>query len=295
MSESLGKEIYMKRLSMTVLLALALCMGLFAAPATDMSVDELMEQVNYYKAVAEAGDMAAYETEYGYLKVAAEKGSAQAMLWIGELYQGNFIEDAHNDPDPVATAIEWWEKAAENGLQRAYFNIGMLHLHRPVPGGGPAYGNVEYDEEKAFDYFWRAAQAKDSKSVRYVALCYQEGLGVEKDEAKAFEYFYLGTLWGDNASTMYIADAMMYGIGCEQNTNAAMMVYQEMIDIGAHQTGSCALRLGKIYMDGIYVEQDLDKAAEYFTIAKGVTKTDSTNTVANIHAVAEAALKELGR
>lgn len=257
----------MKRI-LTALLALALlCSFLPAGTLSDagITVDDIMEVVTYYKGIAEAGDKAAYETEYKFLKVAAELGSGQAMTYLGELFQGGFIEDSKTG-DPIATAFYWWTKAAENGQPRALSNIGLVYEHKSVPGGGSGYGDVEYNPARALELYKEASDRGDSKSARYAGLAYQNGIGTAVDEEKAFEYFELAAQRDDSTGIVYLADYLLTGRACEQDVGRAISLYQGIIDSNGHDAALSALYLGNIYSEGVYVEKDTAKAADYYRI-----------------------------
>lgn len=234
--------------------------------AAGITVDDLEAVALYYKNLSESGEADEYETEYRFALAAAEFGSCEAMLWLGELYQGDKVEAAHEEEDPVAVAIEWWLKAVENDQPRGYTNIGLLYEHKSVPGGGEAYGNIEYSEETAFEYYLMGSDAGDMKAPRYIGLCYQDGIGVEADEEMAFEYFKLAAERGDSTGLVYYANYLLEGRGCEQDVDAAIALYQEIVDTNGHDLVLCALTLGSIYKNGEYVEADTEKAAEYYQI-----------------------------
>ncbi len=279
----------MKKL-MAVLLSSAMVLGcstaIFAeeepAAATEdvieaagITVDDLEAVALYYKNISESGEADEFESEYRFALAAAELGSGEAMLWLGELYQGMKVEAALEEEDPVAVAVEWWTKAGENGQPRGYANIGLLYSHDSVPGGGDAYGDIEYDEDKAFEYYLMSSDAGDSKAPRYVGLCYQDGVGVEADEEKALEYFKLAADRNDSTGIVYYADYLLEGRGCEQDVDAALALYQNIVDTNGHDIVLCALKLGDIYNEGEYVEADPEKAAEYYEIVLENAAEDS--------------------
>ena len=46
---------------------------------------------------------------------------------------------------------------------------------------------VEKDEQKAVEWYKKAAKQGDVKAQNNLALCYEDGIGVEKDEKQAVE------------------------------------------------------------------------------------------------------------
>lgn len=276
----------MKKL-LALVLSLLVCSVLFADVLTDagITVQDLEEVITHYKTLAEAGDAEAYETEFKFLKAAAELGSSQAMIYLGELYQGGFIEDAKIVEDPIATAFYWWNLAARNGQSRAWSNMGLVYEHKAVPGGGSAYGSIPYNPSMAYYYYKLGCDEGDTKSARYVALCYQNGVGVPQSYEKAREYFKLAV--DRQSAYSYYAEYLLKGIGGEQDVDGALALYQKVVDENGHDALSCALILGDIYKNGVYVEKDAEKAAGYYelVIAKSPESKDAD--------LARAALAEL--
>lgn len=253
-----------------------------------LTMEDIQEAGRYYKSASESGAIDGWESEYRFALAAASLGSGDAMLWLGELFQGDKIEAAHEADDPVAIAMEWWEKAANYGQPRGLANIGLLYRHESVPGGGPAYGNVEYDEVKAFEYFVKSAENGDSKAPRYVGLAYQDGIGVEVDEAKAFEFFELAAERNDSTGKYLYAMYLLQGKSCDQDVEKAIALLDEQVVNKEHELTKCALALGDIYAEGSYIEANAEKAAEYYEIVKENAKEDSEE-----YAQAVAALEKL--
>lgn len=249
--------------------------------AAGITVQDLEDVGNYYKTISEAGTANEYEKEFKFASAAAALGSCEAMLWLGEMYQGYKIEAA-NEVDAIETAIDWWTQAGENGQPRGYTNIGLLYMHSSIPGGGDAYGDIEYDPETALEYYMKGSDLGDFKAPRYIGLCYQDGVGTEVDEAKAFEYFSLAAERGDSTATVYCADYLLEGRGVEQDIEKALSMYQEIVDTNGHDITTCAYDLGKIYEEGVYVEADADKAAEYYQIV--LDTTSSADSEQAVHA-----------
>ncbi|MDD3795588.1 MAG: tetratricopeptide repeat protein [Lachnospiraceae bacterium] len=242
-----------------------------------LTMNDIQEAGRYYKAISESGEADSFETEYRFALAAAAMGSGDAMLWLGELYQGDKVEAAHEDNDAVATAVEWWTKAYENGQPRGYDNIGLLYQHQSVPGGGDAYGSIPLDNEKALSYFIDASDAGDTKAPRHAALCYLEGVGVEVNKEKAIEYFKLASERGDSTGTVYYADFLLTGDGVEQDVDAAIALYQGIVDTNGHDLGTCAYKLGVIYDEGNFTDADKDKAIEYYQLAIENGNQDAQN------------------
>lgn len=109
------------------------------------------------------------------LREAASLGEPRAMRLLGFHYdKGLGVGRSDN------AALQWYEKAWENGLTRAAADLGVFHMQgRGVPAN-PA---------KAVGFFAAGAAAKEPHAMHFYALCLTEGLGVAKDEAAARELF----------------------------------------------------------------------------------------------------------
>lgn len=204
-----------------------------------------------------------FEAEYKLARLCADMGNIDCTLLLGELLQGGKVKIADSE-DNVMEAVKWWEKGAEAGMSRGYTNLGLIHLHKPIPGGGSAYGSVPYDPEKAFGCFLKAFELGDIKAGRHVGICYLEGVGVEKDEAKGFEYMTKAMERHDSTATLYVADCLLKGIGTEQNVEKAIELYKHLHEVRGHDVTTGAYALACIYRDGVYAEKNPALAEKYF-------------------------------
>lgn len=240
-----------------------------------LTADDLTAAAVLFKKENEAGTANEYEREYRYLVAATAMGNGEAMLYMGEVLQGNFVAAAQNSNDHVQDAIDWWQKAADNGQPRGYTNIGLLYLHQTIPGGGSDYGNVPYDAQKAVEYFQKASDAGDMKAPRQLGLCYEQGLGVDQDLNQALSYYELAYERGDSTGAVYYANFLLDGRAGTQDIDKAIQIYQNIVDTKGHDIVTCAIKLGDIYRDGQYVTKDLSKAKSYYQIAVDNAKAGS--------------------
>lgn len=229
-----------------------------------------------------------FERAYRFADVAASCGSAEGLCIIAELIQGEKVSAAKAVEDPVSEAVQLWEQAAEKGKARGLLNIGLLYVHRPIPGGGKNYGSVPFDPETALVYMQKAADAGDMKAPRNIGLCYREGKYVPKDEAKAFQYFEEAMNRGDSSGKLFCAEDLLVGNGVQQDVERAIRLYEELFEEAGHDITTSAYALGCIYRDGKYVPRDKAKAAEYFA---SVVKTADIHTQ-DLKKAAEEYLKE---
>ncbi|MGF0071828.1 tetratricopeptide repeat protein [Streptococcus orisratti] len=247
-----------------------------AVTESNITTEDLTKAALYFKNTSEQTDTNEYDLEYKFAKAAAELGNADAMLYMGEMYQGSKISQAAKG-DNVQSAIEWWEKAAENGQPRGYTNIGLLYMHESIPGGGEDFGDIEYNAKTAIKYYRKAAKMDDFKAYRYLGLAYQDGVGVTQNDEKAYENFKKAADLGDSTGQLYQADYLLEGKGTTQDVTTAISLYQDLIDNGAHDKATAAYQLGVIYQEGAYTTADIEKAKSYYQLALD-TATEENNT-----------------
>ena len=180
-----------------------------------------------------------YESEYRIISALSEMGDPSSMILLGEMMQGGRTPEKDTDA-AVRKAMELWLNAAEKGEARGYTNLGLICLHRGVPGGGDSFGDVEYDPKKALEYFLKGYENGDTKAGRHIGLCYRDGAGVEENEEMAYHYFCLAADRNDSTARYLKAEALYYGYGTVQNKEAAFEIMKELVKEQAHDAGKAA-------------------------------------------------------
>jgi TPR repeat protein len=198
------------------------------------------------------------------LRASADKGNAEAMVQLGEMYlAGQIPVEAGQDTNKEA--MRWWQAAWDKGSPRGYHNLGLLYYGVPVPGtGGKGVGVVPQDYGKAFEYFKAAADKGDTKAIRYVGICYEQGQGVRQDYAEAAKYY---AMLGDGG--FYLANLLLEGKGVEPDVNRALEIYAKTAAAngGGEADTYSAEALARIYEEGRFVKADPAKALEYYQLA----------------------------
>ena len=174
-----------------------------------------------------------YASEYRIISALAEMGDPASMILLGELLQGGHCPEQEEN-QRVRKALQLWQKAAESGEARGYTNIGLVYLHRSVPGGGNSFGDVEYDPGKALSYFVKAYEKGDSKAGRHIGLCYRDGIGTKKDDEKAYQYFSFAAERNDSTATYLKAECLYHGKGTARDITAARQLMKKLVDNNAH-------------------------------------------------------------
>ena len=175
---------------------------------------------------------------------AAEKGVIPAMLLLGQFSR---------ETDP-ASALSWYEKAAEKGNVPATVETGLIYGSRGPEG-----------ETKALEYFTRAADAGDSYAKYLAGECYYFGKGTPANIEKAVEYLQQARALNEP----HAMDLLGAYYRKTRHFDQALQSFKDGIALG--YTTSLA-NLGVMYMNGEGVPANPAVAANLFK--QGAEKGD---------------------
>ncbi|KAM5218620.1 protein sel-1 homolog 2 isoform 3-T3 [Hipposideros larvatus] len=162
----------------------------------------------YYKFLAERGDVQTQKALYYFLK-AAKAGSANAMAFIGKMY----LEGNDAAPQNNATAFKYFSMAANKDNAIGLHGLGLLYFYgKGVP--------VNYAE--ALKYFQKAAEKGWPNAQFQLGFMYYSGSGVWKDYKRAFKYFYLASQSGHPLAIYYLAEMYATGTGVLRSCRTAV-------------------------------------------------------------------------
>jgi TPR repeat protein len=115
-----------------------------------------------------------------------------AQIALGGLYaKGQGVSQDY------ATAKQWYEKAAAQGLAVAQFNLGLLY----------AYGQVvSQDYTKARQWWEKAAAQGETQAQGNLGTLYANGLGVPQDDVRAYMWITLDMANSDGAQQKFTAE-----------------------------------------------------------------------------------------
>ena len=194
--------------------------------------------------------------------------------------------DAYKNGD-YAAALREWQPSADNGIQEAQYNVGLLYSQ--------GYG-VGQDYARAAEYYRKAAEQGNVDAEYNLAVLYSRGQGVTKNSDEAEKWFRkaadggdvnaahgLGDLFYDNkkyedarkwyqiAADSGVADAefglgLMYdlGQGFAQDRARALQYYQQAAVQGS---ASALTNMAILYYNGEGVPVNREIAHRYFVIA----------------------------
>lgn len=210
------------------------------------------------------------------LRAKAEKGTAKDKK--------NLADTLYNDcdvpeeivsylPDCTDEATRLYEEISTEKKDGASY-VGLAHIC-----------GREGNEEKAFEYYMKAAEMGYTPAYCNVAAAYLDGEGVERDFGKAFEWFQKAVDSGDTYAKLKLAECYKRGAGCERNYAAAMALYQQIAGEKSIKRYSCAdvaeYEIGNMYLKGLGVEVDLRKAYDYFKRAASRDNRAAENALNN--------------
>jgi TPR repeat protein len=166
----------MKFFSPRILYSAVLCLGLVACSAEKSEVADSTSQVS----AAATGDYEAGITaaQNGNFKTALAEFTAAAEqgLDLAQYNLGVLYYSGLGVKADHEKAYEWTKKAAEQGHLTAQFNLGTLYFN----GHG-----TRRNREEAFQWYSVAAQQDHAEAQYNLATLYGDGTGVEKDLVKA--------------------------------------------------------------------------------------------------------------
>ena len=219
----------------------------------------------------------------------AEAGYSVMQFLIGARNQkGNGV--VKND----AAAMEWYQKAADQGHPGAINNVGWMH------GNGRAGGGE--NGEKASEMYLKAAQRGNDVSQNNIAMRLFDGSGIEQDKEKAFMW-HKRSAENDNGRGQYFL-ALRYdaGEGTEPDLNQAVYWYKRAAENdhrAEYEKGKrdyvygAQMRLAQIYIEGRGVKRDLNQAIYWMARTTEYERTAAVNSF-HVHetAIAKRAVEE---
>ncbi len=164
---------------------------------------------------------------------AAQRGDMQATLNAGCFYDEGCVVERDLD-----MAFQFYEIAAIGGEPGAQWQVGYYYFD--------GWGSVEQDYAKAAHWFHKAYEnpkgGSEVRAAAYLAICYQDGLGVVQDYDMAFSYLEevadsIEELW-DPINSMVLnalGVAYAYGLGTEQDIESGRRYFKAAAEMGSEE------------------------------------------------------------
>jgi TPR repeat protein len=185
---------------------------------------------------------------------AAEAGSASGMGQLGYMYQGGYGVE-----EDQWQAMRWYRKGAEAGDTMAMRNLGGMYEHGI---------DIDLDFRQALSWYTKAAEVGDATAMLDLGRMYALGKGVQQDGAqasnwygKALDSYRRAADGGDATAMMGLASMYLGGWGVEKDTAQALNWYRRAAETG---DSKAAWILGERYARAKGSEKDLAQAANWY-------------------------------
>jgi hypothetical protein len=151
-------------------------------------------------------------------------GNADAQYILGTWY----LEGQEISHD-IEKAIEWLQKASEQGHSQAQFNLGTI------------FHDVEgdyFNTELAFKWFLNSATQGFSDAQVSLGSIYFEGDGVSQNIQEAVNWFQKAAEQGDTTAQYLLGKIHFYGHGVPQSYPIAAKWFQQAADLGDEEAAA---------------------------------------------------------
>jgi hypothetical protein len=166
------------------------------------------------------------------VEAAALRGEAQAQHDLGAIYVSGY-EGVTKD---FERAAYWFEKAANQGVANAAYNLGVLH-HQGL--GMPA------DIKEALNWYEKAADLNHPEAQYNLGIAYIEGVGVHYDAQKAATYFHAAADRGIMEAAYNLGLIYENGLLGQTRPDDALMWYKAAADQGSAEARTAIEELGQ--------------------------------------------------
>lgn len=173
----------------------------------------------------------------------------------GHFYLGRMLELGMGGSVDVASAVQLFERGAEDGSALSQNRLGLLYLQGEL---------VLQDYERAGELLCGAAEEKEVNALFNCALLQLEGRGVEQSNESAIEKLKMAADKEHVGAMNLLAQAYLSGELVEKNVDSGVSLLQKTASFG-NPVGLYSL--GQAYVLGIGVDSDLEKAHAYFNLA----------------------------
>jgi TPR repeat protein len=195
------------------------------------------------------------------LKPLAEQGNARAQFLMGGI--ARFNQDAGRED--LAETINWYRKAAAQGLPEAQRELAFVLLNAKPPQTG-----------EAVSLYVAAAQRGDAESQYQLGVLYDRGMGVKPDLAQRQAW------WGKAAAQGYapvlaaLAEVARSGDGVPKSDAEAARLYREAANRGSSEA---SVELARALAAGRGVPRDAVEAWQWYSFAIALAGTGRSSDV----------------
>ena len=151
------------------------------------------------------------------------KKAAELGLAKAQFNLGLSYQKGQGASKDIHKAIEWFRKSAEQGYAKAEAKMGYY----TVTGTG-----VKQNFTEALRWYRRAAEHGDIASYADIGHFYAQGNGVKKDKNRAAQYYIMGAEKGDPEAQYWLGRAYQLGRGIKHDSARALYWLNRAADNG---------------------------------------------------------------
>ena len=184
-----------------------------------------------------------------FLERRAQRGDAQAQYKLAEKLFLN------GDEEDRRTAVEWYWKAAEQGLANAQYHLGVCYAN----GTGTAV-----NKQEAFYWYKMAAEQGLAEAQFNLAGCYDKGEGTAVNKPEAFRWYKAAAEQGIAVAQNNLAVCYNNGEGTAVNKPEAVRWYKAAAEQGV---ANAQYNLAVCYDNGKGTEVNKTEAFRWYKAA----------------------------
>lgn len=217
-----------------------------------------------------AGVLKDYKQAWELAQKAVKQGYPEGHYLTATMYK-----DGIYVPQNWTRWLQYIRSAANLGSSDAQADLGIAYLY------GLQEAGVSQDVSSAIPWLKKATEQNDDKGAFYLGVCYEYGAGVTKDEEKAQQYYYIAANAGNAQGQYEVAMAYLLGKnGVQVNVNEA----KKYLDLSIAQEEPRAYKLqGDMYYYGIGIDEDNEKAAEWYKKSSDAGNAEASSILANMY------------
>ena len=183
-----------------------------------------------------------------------EPQNATALFFLA----ANYYNGTNGAEKDVKKAIELFMRAAEAGSAEAANCIGIAYRDG-------VEGIIEQDYEVAVKWFLRAAEMGSKEAMHSLYLRYQFGQGVQQSDSEALRWLTKSAETGHAICQRILGECYEYGnLGLPIDKTLAFSWCEKA---ALQNDGEAACFVGICYLEGDYVEKNLQMAKQWFCVA----------------------------
>lgn len=198
-----------------------------------------------------------YKEGIRWLELSANQNDDLAQKLLGYCYySGDGVKQDY------IKSMYWYKLSAENGNEVSQYRLGMAYLD----GTG-----VEKSSSKAFFWIEKAAMAEYGEAQDLLGLCYYNGIGTNIDFPKAAALYLRAAENNNADGMWHLANCYKFGKGLEKDLKKAAELFKKAADLGHERAKEAYEQINnnpyEIYSDGCtYVNnKEFKRAYEVFS------------------------------